>query len=100
MNRDEEHLRPLSIFHYVVAGLGGLFSLFPLIYTAMGIVFVVMSHRGAVKPNEGLPEIVGWFFIVFGTVFFLVGLALPACMLITGRSIGRRMHYWSSFVVA
>jgi hypothetical protein len=101
MNRDEEHLRLLSIFHYIVAGLGGLFSLFPLIYTAMGIVFVMMSHRGAVKPNQELPpEFVGWFFIVFGSAFFLVGLASATCMLITGRSIGRRKHYWFSFVVA
>jgi hypothetical protein len=100
MDRDEEHLRLLSIFHYIVAALGGLFSLFPLIYTAMGIFFVVMSHRGAVKPNEAPPEFVGWFFIVFGSVFFLVGLALSICILITGRSITRRKHYWFSFVVA
>jgi hypothetical protein len=28
MTRDEEHLRLLSIFHYVVGGLAGLFALF------------------------------------------------------------------------
>jgi hypothetical protein len=40
MSRDEEHLRLLSIFHYVVVGLGALFSLFPLLYTALGAFFI------------------------------------------------------------
>ena len=101
MNRDEEHLRLLASFHYIVAGLGALFSCFPLFYTAMGIFFVVMSHRGAMKPNEGPPpEFVGWIFIVFGSVLFLIGSTLMICILITGRSIARRKHYWFSFVVA
>ena len=30
MNQDLEHLRLLSIFHYVVAGLGALISCIPL----------------------------------------------------------------------
>jgi hypothetical protein len=29
MNQDDEQLRLLAIFHYVVAGVAGLFSLFP-----------------------------------------------------------------------
>ena len=36
MNQDTEHLRLLAIFHYVVAGLAALFSLFPLLYTTVG----------------------------------------------------------------
>lgn len=101
MNRDEEHLRLLAVFHYIVAALCTLFSCFPLLYTAMGIFFIVMSHHGTVKPNqEPPPEFVGWIFIVFGSVLCLIGLALAICILITGRSIARRKHYWFSFVVA
>jgi len=101
MNRDEEHLRLLSIFHYVVAGLAALFSCFPLFYTAMGVFFVVMSHHGPFKPNEQPPpEFVGWIFIAFGSALFLVGIALATCILITGRSIAHWKHYWFSFVMA
>jgi uncharacterized membrane protein YuzA (DUF378 family) len=31
MNQDAEHLRLLSIFHYIVGGLAALFSFFPLL---------------------------------------------------------------------
>ena len=55
MNRDEEHLRLLSIFHYVVAGLGALFSLFPLIYTAMGAFFIFAAHHWPPKPGQEPP---------------------------------------------
>ena len=40
MTRDEEHLRLLSIFHYVVAGLSGFFSLFAGIYILMGVLML------------------------------------------------------------
>jgi hypothetical protein len=74
VNRDEEHLRMLSIFHYVVAGLGALFSLFPLIYTAMGTFFIFAAHHWPRKPGqEPPPELVGWILIAFGSAFFLVG---------------------------
>lgn len=36
-----EHLRLLSIFHYVVGGIGYLVSLIPCIHLAMGIIFLV-----------------------------------------------------------
>lgn len=37
MKEDLEHLRLLSIFHYVVAGLSGLAACFPIIHLAIGI---------------------------------------------------------------
>jgi hypothetical protein len=36
MTKDEENLRLLSIFHYVVAGIASMFSFFPLLYVGMG----------------------------------------------------------------
>ncbi len=51
MNQETEHLRLLAIFHYVVAGLAALFSLFPLIYTMIGAIFVFVARRGTPKPG-------------------------------------------------
>ena len=40
VRQDEEHLRLLSIFHYVVAGLAGLFALFPPIHLLVGLALL------------------------------------------------------------
>ena len=40
MNQDLEHLRLLSIFHYVVAGLAALFALIPVFHLVFGIAMV------------------------------------------------------------
>lgn len=40
--KDAEHLKLLSIFHYVYAGLLAVGTLWPLIYVAMGLMFVAM----------------------------------------------------------
>lgn len=39
-DQDAEHLRLLSIFHYVYAGVTAFFAFFPLIYVAMGIALM------------------------------------------------------------
>ncbi len=38
MDQDLEHLRLLSIFHYVVGGIAGLFACFPCIHLVLGII--------------------------------------------------------------
>ena len=38
--QDQEHLRWLGVFHTVVASLGALFSLFPLLHLGMGVMLV------------------------------------------------------------
>jgi len=37
MNQDLEHLRLLSIFHYIVAAITALLSSFPLIHVTIGL---------------------------------------------------------------
>ena len=41
MQNDEEHLRLLSIFHFVLVGMMILFFLFPLIHVTLGLGFVL-----------------------------------------------------------
>src|SRR5947209_2901347 len=98
MNQDAEHLRLLSIFHYVVAGLAAFFSFFPLLYTTVGVVFIFASRHGTAKPGEELPpEFLGWIFAVIGMVLFAIGIAMAILILITGRSLAQCKHY--SFVL-
>jgi hypothetical protein len=101
MNQDNEHLRLLAIFHYIVAGLAALFSFFPLLYTAMGAIFLFAARHGTPKPGEELPpEILGWLFVAFGALFFLAGITMAICILFAGISLSRRRCYRFAFVVA
>jgi cytochrome bd-type quinol oxidase subunit 2 len=104
MNQDAEHLRLLSIFHYIVAGLAALFACFPLLYTTVGTVFIfVARHQTSAepKPAEGTPpEFIGWIFAVIGSFLFLVGIAIAICILIAGRSLAKHTLYWFAFVMA
>jgi hypothetical protein len=101
VNQDREHLRLLAIFHYVVAGLAALFSLFPLIYATIGVIFVFIARHGTPKPGEELPpEFLGWIFIGIGSVLFLLGIGLAICILIAGRCLSRRKRYSFALVIA
>src|SRR4029077_12766314 len=98
MNRNEEHLQLLAIFHYVVAGLAALFSFFPLLYTTVGAIFIFAARHGTVKSGEDLPpEFLGWIFAVLGSLLFLIGIAMAICILVAGRSLALRKRY--SFVL-
>jgi hypothetical protein len=101
MNQDAEHLRLLSIFHYIVAGLAAFFSFFPLLYTTVGAIFIFVARHGTPKPGEELPpEFIGWIFAVIGSLLFLLGIAIAICILIVGRSLAKHTCYWFAFVVA
>ena len=101
MNQDNEHLRLLSIFHYVVAGVAGFCSFFPLLYTVVGFVFVALSHHTPANPAQEVPPAaVGWVFVGLGIFLFLLGAVFAFVLALAGRSLSRRKHYWFAFVVA
>jgi hypothetical protein len=101
MDQDKEHLRLLAIFHYIVAGLAAFFSLFPLLYTTIGAIFIFVARHGTPKPGEELPpEFLGWIFVGLGLFLFLVGIAMAICILIAGRCLSRRRCYSFTLVMS
>jgi hypothetical protein len=57
--------------------LAALFSFFPLLYTSVGVIFIIAARHGAAKPGEELPpEFLGWIFAVIGLVLFVIGIAI------------------------
>ena len=100
MDRDTEQLNLLAIFHYVVAGLAALFSFFPLIYTAVGVIFIFAARHGTAKPGEELaPEFLGWIFAVVGSLLFVIGIVMAICILVAGRSLALRKRYTFALVI-
>jgi len=96
MNQDEDHIRLLSIFHYVVGGITALFACFPCIHLAMGIAIV----SGAFPDGPGhLDFFFGCLFIIMASVFILLGWALALAILRAGKCLARRTHYTYCLVV-
>jgi len=99
MNEDLEHLRLLAIFHYVVAILAGLFSLFPIIHLAIGIA-AVTGHLDHEHGGTPMPALFGWMFIVFAGAMMMLGFAFAICLFLAGRSLAHRKRYLFCLVVA
>lgn len=99
MNRDEDHLRLLTVFHYVVAGLTALFALFPLFHLALGLFMVFAPDKFAGK-GESPPVFVGWIFVGFAAMFIFAGWTLAALTLVAGRFLSKRRHYMFCLVMA
>jgi hypothetical protein len=106
MNKDIEHLNLLAIFHYISAGLLLLFSLFPLIYVAFGVMFLAMSAQtvpappGQPGPPPGPPPAIGWIFIIGGTLASLLLVATAIVTAIAGRCLQRHTNRVFCFIVA
>lgn len=97
---DEQHLKLLSVFHYVISGLVGLFSLFSVIYIAMGLAIVYAPEKFLEHQGEAPPEFFGWVVAGMGCVLLLFGLALAASVLLAGRSLASRTRHTYCLVVA
>lgn len=96
---DTEHLKLLSIFHYIVAGLSALFACIPFIHLAIGIGFVLFGDKTG-KGSDGPPAFVGWLFIGLASFFILLGWTHAILVFLAGRFITARKHHTYCFVVA
>ncbi len=95
---DAEHLRLLSIFHYVVGGLGILSTVLPLAYLAFG-AFIFAGRL----PDESNPADMRWFgmlMVMLGGFMLAMGLAASACLILAGRYLAERRHRMFCLVVA
>jgi hypothetical protein len=101
MNHIDENLKLLSIFHYVVAGIIGLFACIPIIHIVLGILMVLkpdmMCGENCTEPP---PAFVGWLFIGIGAMVMLGGYTLAIMVAVAGRFLTRRKHYTFCMAVA
>jgi hypothetical protein len=96
---DNEHLKLLSIFHYVKGGITALFACIPIIQVVFGLVLIVAPRlfgHGSDQP----PAFLGWLFVILGFFIIFLGWTVAVLVLIAGRCIARRRHYTFCFVVA
>ena len=96
---DNEHLRLLYTFHYVVSGLAAFFACFPIINLVIGLFFILAPEKFGHGSNQP-PAFIGWFLVGLASVFILVGWTFAAFVLVAGRLIAGRKHYAFCFVTA
>ena len=101
MNQDEEHVRLLSIFHYVCAGLAALFACFPILHLIFGLVLLLSPQSfGPPNPNDEPPKLVGLIFVIFAACFILLGWTFAAFLAYAGRCLAQRKSYTFCLVMA
>jgi hypothetical protein len=101
VNRDEEHLKLLAIFHYVLGGMMAFFACFGLIYVVMGLVFSMMPASTWNQGQGGPPP--AWFgllFVFIGGIILLLGCTVGGLIAYAGRCIARRRHHTFCLVMA
>ena len=100
MNKDLEHLKILSMCYYISAGITALFSCFPLIHLTMGILLVSGAFPNNSKGAAPPPAFIGWFFILFATVFILGGWMIAVATFFAGKFLKQKRNYIFCLVVA
>ena len=100
MNQDTEHLRLLSIFHYIVAGLTALFSSFGLIHLSVGLMMLFSPEWMQSGNGQPPPPGFGLLFALMGGAFVLGGWSLAAVILVAGRFLRQRKHYLFCLIAA
>jgi hypothetical protein len=99
MNQDLQHLKLLSIFHYVVGGLMALIACFPIIHFVVGLIMIV-SPASMSGGREPPPPALGWVFVLIGGAIILVGWTGAICLMFAGWFLRRGKHYWFCFATA
>ena len=100
---DSNHLRLLSIFHYVVAGLAAVFALIFVFHIVMGIAMLngtlPMSSNG--QPSSAQEQqFAGWLFIIMGSGVVSLGLVMAGFIAYAGRCLKQRRRYLLCLVMA
>lgn len=100
--QDADHLRLLSIFHYVVGGLTALFASIFVIYIVMGLFFVLNPGltQNTQHPEQAPPAFFGWIFVAIGSFIVLLGWTMAALTVYAGFCLKRREKRTFSLVVA
>ncbi|MBC8103091.1 MAG: hypothetical protein H7Z41_10945 [Cytophagales bacterium] len=98
--QDEDNLRLLSIFHYVLGGVTILGASIFLIHFGMGLAMLL--NPGWMKESNGdaPPAFMGWLFTLMGGGAVAVGWALGGLTIHAGRCLARRTGYTLALVMA
>ena len=101
VNRDIEHLKLLSIFWYVWAGLSALGGCVSIVYFIMGaLMMAAPPQTGGSTATQPSPAAIGGMFMGFGGCLMAFMLGLAALAFFTGRGLATRKRRTFCMVIA
>ena len=103
-----QQLDLVATLHYALAGLFGLFSMFPLLHVFAGVAMVWGADhvvQPAAPPQAPpMPEIPmkfgGFMFIGVGVMTILIGLCMTTAIFLAARSLKQRQNFLRCQVLA
>lgn len=101
--RDVDHLRVLSICHYVAGGVTMLLSSCGLFYVFMGLAFMKNPNGfgvAATQPAAQPPAELGYIFMGMGSAVVAVGWLIGGLTIYSGRCIATRRARLFSLILA
>jgi hypothetical protein len=98
MNPDLQHLRLLSIFHYLVGGMLMVVASIPLIHFTIGIMMVFAP--GSMSKGAPPPAVVGWMMIMIAGAVVVLGWGLAIALMLAGRFLSQHKHHLFCLIVA
>ena len=101
MKRDLEHLKLLTVFHFILAGMVAVVGSFFIFYVVMGIMMINGTFPGP-RPGAagGPPPFLGWFMLGMGAFMILLCWTQAICLAIAGYCLSRRKKWLFCCVVA
>jgi hypothetical protein len=99
MNKDLEHLKLLSIFHYIVGGLACFCGLLWVTYIVAGVILVIAAGSMAGDDRMGA-SIGGVVATIVGAFLFVLFEAYGILCIIAGRKYAKHEGYRFCFVLA
>jgi hypothetical protein len=102
MNQDVDQIKILAIFHFIVAGIAGLFACFPIFHLLMGISMLTGSFfQGETPTDMPFPfSMFGLMFTIIPAVMIFFGWAFAIALAISGYFLTKKQHYLFCMIMA
>lgn len=100
INQDTEHLKILSICHYVLAGLCIFPLLYGVFYMLMGIFVGTIIANSPQPANAPPAALFGGIFAFVGLVISLISLTFGILLFKAGRNLSSYQSHTFCFVIA
>jgi hypothetical protein len=89
MNHKQDHLKLISILHYMMSIITALLTAVPVVQIIAGVVMIIAPASFECKVTGHTP-LIGWIFVIGGTLGVLIGIALSFSLIMSGWALGKR----------